>query len=407
MRYCILDVDLSRPLPDAKIGLTESGLGLVVRWRGRLAGFRMMAVTPNTTVPATTLTELAQEWFGDRLLALEVERVIRDRSKEATPPAPSLTIAICTRNRAERLIRLLRSVTAPGTLATFSSWEIVVVDNAPPDETTRNAVARFPTVHYLIEPRAGLDFARNAALRFASCDWIAFLDDDVVIDRNWANGLYKAWCDSPDAGGYTGLVLPFSLETEAQIYFESHGGFGRGFCPIDFRAAKLDNPLHPVGAGSIGAGCNMAFERSLLLSLGGFDEALDMGGPLPGGGDLDMFYRVLRAGRSMVYEPDYAVYHEHRESIAELRRQYWSWGLGFMAFIAKSRRSDPSLREKHNKMIQWWFGNKFLAVMRTAVTARWQDCQFQLAELRGGIIGFFGAYDRSTRRAAKIRQSAR
>jgi hypothetical protein len=39
----------------------------------------------------------------------------------------------------------------------------------------------------------------------------------------------------------------------------------------------------------------MILRRDLLLEIGGFDEALDTGKPLPGGGDLDIFYRVIRA----------------------------------------------------------------------------------------------------------------
>ena len=87
-------------------------------------------------------------------------------------------------------------------------------------------------------------------------------------------------------------------------------------------------------------GCNMAFRRDVLLEIGGFDEALDTGAPLPGGGDLDIFYRIIRAGYVLVYEPSYMVFHEHRESVSALRRQYYTWGLGLMAFVEKSYRND-------------------------------------------------------------------
>src|SRR4029450_4291040 len=96
---------------------------------------------------------------------------------------------------------------------------------------------------------------------------------------------------------------PYRLDTEAQVQFELRAGSGRGFEPKTFHSASADNPLHPVGAGVIGAGCNMAFDRLLLLSLGAFDEALDTGAPLPGGGDLDIFYRLGRAGRVIVSGP--------------------------------------------------------------------------------------------------------
>jgi hypothetical protein len=161
-----------------------------------------------------------------------------------------------------------------------------------------------------------------------------------------------------------------------------------------------------VGAGVVGAGCNMAFDRSLLLAIGGFDEALDTGAPLPGGGDLDIFYRVLRSGRTMVYEPRYAVYHEHRETLPQLRRQYRTWGLGFMAFLAKSRRSDAALRNKHAAMLRWWLLDKLADLIGAACRLRFRELGFVAAELWGGIVGMAGEYDRSLERVRKIREQA-
>jgi hypothetical protein len=150
----------------------------------------------------------------------------------------------------------------------------------------------------------------------------------------------------------------------------------------------------------------MAFDRSLLIALGGFDEALDTGSPLPGGGDLDIFYRVLRSGRTMAYEPRYAVYHEHRESIPQLRRQYWTWGLGFMAFLVKSRRSDAALNGKQNAAIRWWLLDKLGALAKAACRLRAREFGFLAAETWGGIVGLAGEYDRSRTRVRKIRELA-
>ncbi|MEP7176632.1 MAG: glycosyltransferase, partial [Gemmatimonadales bacterium] len=60
--------------------------------------------------------------------------------------------------------------------------EILVVDNAPPDDATQDLVARYPSVRYVREPIQGLDFARNRALASASGEVVAFLDDDAVAE---------------------------------------------------------------------------------------------------------------------------------------------------------------------------------------------------------------------------------
>jgi len=149
----------------------------------------------------------------------------------------------------------------------------------------------------------------------------------------------------------------------------------------------------------------MAFKRALLIKLGGFDEALDTGAPLPGGGDLDMFYRLIRAGYTLVYEPRYAVYHEHRETIEQLRRQYWSWGLGMMAFVTKSWRTDRVLRPLHRRMVRWWVTDRLRSLAIALIRLNSREVSFSLAELWGGIRGLAGEYDRSQVRIQAIRVS--
>ncbi|WFU12255.1 glycosyltransferase (plasmid) [Rhizobium sp. CB3090] len=404
MSYKLTDIELSEPLAPIELSPEQNGVGLIARWRGRLIAFEMIELPAGSVLTIERLKALADERFAERILVVKLEEELRTRQSMGAVALPSLSIAICTKDRAQRLSRLLASLDRVRAEAAFQFVEIIVIDNASVDTTTRDAVATFRDIGYVFEPKAGLDFARNAALQAAKGDIIAYLDDDVVVDRNWLAGLAKACRDNPGVGGFTGLVLPYRLDTEAQIFFERRGGFGRGFARREFHQARFDNPLHPVGSGVLGAGCNMAFDRALLIELGGFDEALDTGAPLPGGGDLDIFYRVLRSGRSMIYEPEYAVYHEHRETIPQLRRQYWTWGLGMMAFLVKSYRTDDEMRARHRAMVRWWFFDQLKALARAARRFRGHDLRFGVAELWGGIYGLAGEYDRSRARIQAIRE---
>jgi glycosyltransferase involved in cell wall biosynthesis len=278
------------------------------------------------------------------------------------------------------------------------------VDNAPPDDRTREAAER-AGVRYAREPVPGLDVARNRALAEARGEWLAFLDDDVVADPGWLGGLYEALAVHPDAAAVTGAVLPLALETEAQVLFERAGGFRRGFRPYRYHGSTLPgNPLYPTGPGIFGAGANMAFRREVLLALGGFDEALDTGPPLPGGGDLDVFYRVVRSGAPLVYWPAALVFHEHRRSLAALRRQYHSWGTGFMAFLTKGYRTDPPQRRKLRRMVAWWVGYQLRRLHGSVRGRTALPTAMVLAELWGGVQGLAGEYGRSERRVARLRQ---
>jgi GT2 family glycosyltransferase len=400
--YSIVEIEVTQPLPTLRIG--ARGAAFVVRRRGRPIDFWMESFPLGAEVTAQDLARRIAVRSSHRL----VKEALREELEPLQPaPAPaftSLTIAICTKDRPERLERLLRSLqglVVPEALA----LEIAVVDNAPSDDCTRRLVERFPAVRYLIEPRAGLDFARNCAVNHATGEILAFLDDDVVVDPGWLAGLIAAWRDNPDAGAVTGLVLPLELATEAQVLFEKRGGFRRGFDRLRYAGQTLPgNPLYPCGAGIFGAGANMAFRRQILVELGGFDEALDTGRPLPGGGDLDIFYRVVRAGYPLVYEPCALVFHEHRRDLAGLRRQYWSWGLGLMAFIAKSYQADPQARGKLRALVAWWFKDQLKGVAKSLLGRHPLPPAMVVAELWGGLQGLLGEYGRSQRRVAQIRR---
>lgn len=399
MGYALIEIELSRPVKAIRLAPGKTGLGLIARWRDRLIGFLLIDLDRRSGLSADELAGLTDEAFAMLVLT---ERIKAELSAPPAVALPSLTVAVCTKDRAARLARLLASLQDARQYSPFTEIVILVVDNASVDGATRE-VAEAAEVRYIFEPKAGLNFARNAAVANASGTLLAFLDDDVVVDRYFFEGLATAWRSAPDAGGFTGLVLPFRLDTEAQVCFEQRGGFGRGFQRREFRATSSVYPLHPVGAGLLGAGCNMAFDRALLQQIGGFDEALDTGQPLPGGGDLDIFYRVLRAGHTMVYEPRYAVYHEHRETIAQLRRQYWTWGLGMMAFLAKSWRADVAYRAHHRELVRWWILDQIKSVMAAAMRLQLRELRFRAVELAGGVKGLLGEYDRSQRRVSAIR----
>jgi GT2 family glycosyltransferase len=235
-------------------------------------------------------------------------------------------------------------------------------------------------------------------LHTARGEFIAFIDDDAVADRLWLYALRQAWLENRDAGAFTGAIAPLELSSRAQIFFERRGGFARGYRRRRYGAEEPGIWFYPCGAGMFGAGCNMVIRRSVLLDIGGFDEALGTA-KLAGGDDHDIFYRIVCARHPLVYEPALLVFHQHRHTLSGLHRQMWSWGLGTMAFVQKSCRSNPVHRRRFGRMVAWWFARKMLDLLRST----WNSHGFgppslDLAEIAGGITGLCGAYGRSRRR---------
>ncbi len=303
---------------------------------------------------------------------------------------PSVSVAVCTRDRAEDLEQcleaLLRLDPAP--------LEIVVVDNAPATHETRELVmTRFRhSVRYVLEPRPGLDWARNRAVLETRGDIVAFTDDDVLVDRGWSGVIAESFGASPDVMAVTGLVAPAELETEAQHLFEQYGGFGRGFTRRWYRRSDHAGSRRPAthGAGAYGTGANMSFRRTLFERIGGFAHELDVGTATNGGGDLEFFFRVLREGFTLLYEPRAVVWHRHRRTMAALVEQLRAWGTGFWAYMRYSRRRYPDEAAAFRRFGRWWYfsfiGGKLWRAVAASIPGD-APADLAISELRGSFAG--------------------
>jgi hypothetical protein len=87
----------------------------------------------------------------------------------------------------------------------------------------------------------------------------------------------------------------------------------------------------------------MAFRRSSLARVGGFDPAMGTGTPAMGGDDLAAFFRVITSGEALVYEPAAIVRHAHYREYAALERQIYGYGVGLTAFLTKAILDQPRL----------------------------------------------------------------
>jgi glycosyltransferase involved in cell wall biosynthesis len=258
--------------------------------------------------------------------------------------SPTVTIAVCTRDRPEDLRRCLEALMK----LSDDGQELLVIDNCPSTDATRRIVKGYGGVRYVREDRPGLNIARNRALREAQGDVVAFTDDDAAPDPNWLRSLIRNFND-PLVLCVTGLTMPLELETEAQEWFQRLGGLGRGFKRIVFDRTNCN----PFKAWVAGAGVNMALRRSMLELIGPFDEALDVGTPTRGGGDTEIFMRVLTAGFRIVYDPEALNWHRHRQTWQELRWQLFGYEVA--GFAIWTRYLSEGNLEALRQAWQWFW----------------------------------------------------
>ena len=253
----------------------------------------------------------------------------------------NLTVVIATRDRPESLLRCLMSVqaTVPPPKA------VVVVDNAPSDRRTEEMLAETPgleSVRYVLEPRRGLGRAHNAALSLIDTEFVAFTDDDVVVDPTWVGSLADAFEAGDDVVCVTGLIAPLELRTREQWWMERSCGFAKGYeRRIHSLGGQGSSTLFPYDAGTFGSGANMAFRTSYLREVGGFDRSLGTGTRALGGDDLAALHGVVARGHQLVYEPAAVVLHRHHDALAALERQAYGYGAGLTAYLASVIAARP------------------------------------------------------------------
>jgi glycosyltransferase involved in cell wall biosynthesis len=354
----VADLRLDEPVTELRVAASYESARLLVRLHGVPLG-EVAVPLAGGVVEAALLTKTVEGELGDRIAAHLAadgqpgagelpEGGLPGRSvcRRLRPPAdrqPTVTVVIATRDRTDSLLRCLESVAA----LHYDRFDVVVVDSAPRDDATAEAVTELATrwsvpLRYVRSAAPGLAIAHNVALEAVTGELVAFTDDDVLVDADWLLEV-AAGFEEAEVFCVTGLIVPAELETRAQCLVEEFAGFGRGyqartFDPLD----PPDDPLFPFTAGRFGSGANMTYRTAWLRERGGFDAALGAGTVARGGDDLAAFARVVRDGGVVRYEPAAIVRHFHRRDYRSLQRQAYGYGVGLGAYLMSAMRHEPA-----------------------------------------------------------------
>ena len=263
----------------------------------------------------------------------------------------SISLVICTRNRAQQLNTCLDYIAA---LKTSTQWELIVIDNGSSDSTSHvlREFARsvsFPVI-ILNEPVPGLGRARNRGWRAASGEIIAFTDDDCYVLPDFLDSALEAFAD-PRIGYCGGRIKLYDFSDY----------------PITINESAVPEFFPPSSYFATGViqGANMVFRRAALVDIGGFDNCFGHGTQFCCE-DADACTRASFAGWWGAYAPGPTVLHAHGRKAGHavaLRRRYgiadgayaakfilrrntrWFFARRWCAYLAKNLRGSAPRRE--------------------------------------------------------------
>jgi glycosyltransferase involved in cell wall biosynthesis len=211
---------------------------------------------------------------------------------------PVLSVVICTWNRAAMLVGALKALLRQDDPPPH---EILVVDNGSPDDTAarvRALAARHPHLRYLMEPRHGLAHARNAGLRAARGELVAFTDDDVRVAPDWMARAADACARWPDAACVGGPVVPhWERSVPAWLTTSQWAPLGLQDYGADPFRVDTSRPICLIGA-------NLTIRASVFERVGEFDPMVQRVGDRGGSTeDHELHLRLWSAGLHGMYDP--------------------------------------------------------------------------------------------------------
>lgn len=253
-----------------------------------------------------------------------------------------LAVCICTAGRPRELARLLAALTIADLRPHGAVTEIVVVDNRP---GTPGAVRGLPAtvagvpVHMAAEPRAGIPFARNAAVTRAladGADLVAFIDDDDLPRPDWLVRLVER-----------------QVASGADLVFGASRSATTATPPAWARELRYfaGNRLDRISTWGVPAGastCNVLIRRRVL-------DTLDGSGPFraafagSGGEDTDLFARAVAAGFGFAVAEDSVVerhWDARRTGPGALARRALKYGATRQRLKATLRPTSPARQRR-------------------------------------------------------------
>lgn len=200
--------------------------------------------------------------------------------------------------------KLLEAVMPSLAAQTYSSFEIVVVDDCSSDDSLAYLREHWPQVRVVSTGpvNVGVAAALNVAVRAARGPLVALLNNDVELESAWLGELVQALERHPDAGSASGKLLNYwrrgELDGAGDIFTRDGTAFRRGHSRPDRGEYEQEEYVFAPSAGAA------LYRASALASVGPFDESFHAYFE-----DVDWGLRAQLRGVRCVYAPRAVAYH--------------------------------------------------------------------------------------------------
>jgi len=223
---------------------------------------------------------------------------------------PRISVVVCTYNGQRTIGDCLQGLRE----LDYPDFEVIVVDDGSTDATA--AISRQFGFAPITTAHGGLSHARNVGMEAATGEIVAYIDDDARPDPHWLTYLAITFLRTDHVGVGGPNIAPAGDGDVAECVANAPGG------PVHVLLSDQEAEHIP--------GCNMAFRKTSLQAIDGFDPQF-----LKAGDDVDVCWRLREAGGTLGFSPAAVVWHHRRNSV----HAYWRQQQGYtMAEVLLERK---------------------------------------------------------------------
>ena len=290
------------------------------------------------SVAGSFVYSFCDEWFKDGRLvedwAFGLLRADRSRklsfaavkeafgesdSERANSKKPLVSVVVAAYNAERTIVACLESLLR----LEYPRIELIVVDDGSSDDTGA-LISGFQGIRVVrLSTNQGLSAARNAGIEASSGEIVAFTDADCRVDSDWLGRLVESLKsdDYVGVGGHN--IIPEEMNQVAAAVGVAPGG-----------------PIHIMLTDRVAEhipGCNMAFYRSILDEVGGFDSRFRVAGD-----DVDLCWRIQQNGHRIGFSAGGFVWHDRRSTVGAYLKQQMGYG-----------KAEALLAQKFPALFNW------------------------------------------------------
>jgi GT2 family glycosyltransferase len=182
-------------------------------------------------------------------------------------------------------------------------------------------------------PLRSLYSKRNLGWQLARTELVAYLDDDVVLEREWAQKILEPFSD-PEVGIVSGPgLIPDNLGLMARLAGLALSSGATGY--VADRYKQNVSSVRAIKWSQI-IGCNMALRRHLLEKVGGFNPFFEAGD------EMFVSHSICKLGHSILFASEARAYHFPRATLKGFMRQIYGYGATRIRLIRKGVEVEPA-----------------------------------------------------------------